>query len=321
MKQVNLKKLAMISSVSLSVVFGAPLAHAEQFVNIATGGTTGVMYALGVALSKIYVQADPTLKPSVQATKASVENMNLLQQGRTEVAFSLADAASDAWNGVADGGFPKKLDKIRGVASIYHNYVHFFTKADSQINSLADLKGKRVGVGAPKSGTELNTRAILAANGIKYSDLARVDYLGYLEAVQSVQDGRIDVGMISSGMGVATLRELASNTNIRFIPVTPEEVAKINNPVYEAGVIPAGVYKGIDKPVPTAIIGVILTTHAGVSDDLVYMMTKSMWENRQLMVDTQSAADEMDLKKAMKGMAMPIHPGALRYYKEKGLSK
>src|SRR5512139_3065751 len=138
------------------VVLCAPAGAAEQFVNVLTGGTSGVYYPLGVALANDIGKAMPGVKTSVQATKASVENLNLLQQGKGEIAFTLGDSLADAWKGNTEAGFKAKLDKLRTVAAIYPNFVHIVASKASGIKTLADLKGKTLAVGAPKSGTELN---------------------------------------------------------------------------------------------------------------------------------------------------------------------
>ena len=152
-----------IAAAALSLSVGA---SAAEFINVLTGGTSGVYYPMGVALSQIYGKAHArTRRSSVQATKASAENLNLLQAGRGEIAFTLGDSLSDAWKGDADAGFATPLKKLRGIAGIYPNYIQIVASADSGIKTLADLKGKRISVGAPKSGTELNARAVLKAAG------------------------------------------------------------------------------------------------------------------------------------------------------------
>src|SRR5215213_198501 len=159
-------------------------AKAQEFVTVLTGGTSGVYYPLGVAISKIYSEKIPSIRPSVQATKASVENLTLLQQGRGEVAFTLGDSLALAWAGDEEAGFKAKLTKLRGMSAIYPNYIQIVTAKDSGIRTLADLKGKRLSVGAPKSGTELNARTILHAAGMSYKDLGRVEYLPFNESVE-----------------------------------------------------------------------------------------------------------------------------------------
>src|SRR5690348_11888762 len=179
----------------------APVAHAaDAFVNVLTGGTSGVYYPLGVALANVIGKAMPSLKTSVQATKASVENLNLLQAGRGEIAFTLGDSLSDAWKGNEEAGFKSPLKKLRGIAAIYPNYIQIVARADAGIKTLADLKGKKISVGAPKSGTELNARAVLHAAGIEYKDFAKVEYLPFGESVELMKNRQIDVTLQSAGL-------------------------------------------------------------------------------------------------------------------------
>lgn len=296
-------------------------AQAQTFVNVLTGGTSGVYYPLGVALSQIYGKSLPGSKTSVQATKASVENLNLLEAGKGEIGFTLGDALSQAWTGVADAGYPKPLQKLRGVASIYPNYIQIVANASSGIKTLADLKGKRISVGAPKSGTELNARAILNAAGLQYSDFAKVEYLAFGESVDLMKNRQLDATLQSAGLGVASIKDLATSVDITVVAVPPEVIAKIGDAAYQPGTIPAGTYKGQDAPTPTAAINNFLVTHAGVPDDVVYGMTKGLFDNLDGMVSAHAAAKDIKLDKAVAGMPVPLHPGAEKFYREKGLVK
>ena len=304
---------------TLCLLFFAPQAMAAEFINVLTGGTSGVYYPLGVALTQIYGKAMPDVKTSVQATKASAENLNLLQAGRGEVAFTLGDTYSAAYTGNEEAGFKTPLDKLRTVAAIYPNYIHFLASADSGIASLADLKGKRVSVGAPKSGTELNSRSILKAAGLSYEDLGKVEYLGYSESVELIKNRQLDATLLSSGLGVAAVRDLATAIKMVVIPVPAEVVAKIGDPSYSPGVIPANTYNGQTADVPTVAVQNYLVTHAGVPTETVYKMTKAMFENLDAMIAAHTAAKAINKATAGKGAPVPLHPGAEKYYKEAGL--
>ncbi|HWK82507.1 MAG TPA: TAXI family TRAP transporter solute-binding subunit [Caldimonas sp.] len=299
----------------------AAAAHAADFVNVLTGGTSGVYYPMGVALSQIYGKALPDAKVSVQATKASAENLNLLQAGRGEIAFTLGDSLSDAWKGDADAGFPAPLKKLRGIAAIYPNYVQIVASADSGIKTLADLKGKRVSVGAPKSGTELNARAVLKAAGLSYKDLSKVEYLPFGESVELMKNRQLDVTLQSAGLGVSALRDLAASMKIVVVEIPADVVAKIGDPAYQPALIPANTYEGQTKDVPAIAIQNFLVTHEGVSTDTVYKMTKAMWENLDALVAAHSAGKAIRKENALKGMPVPLHPGAEKYYREIGLLK
>ena len=304
-----------------ALVVTASAGHAAEFINVLTGGTSGVYYPLGVSLTQIYGKILPDAKTAVQATKASAENLNLLQAGRGEVAFTLGDTLNEAWKGNEEAGFKAKLDKLRAIAAIYPNYIHFLASADSGIKSLADLKGKRVSVGAPKSGTELNSRDILKAVGMSYKDFAKVEYLGYAESVELIKNRQLDATLLSSGLGVAAVRDLATAVKIVVIPIPAEVVTKIGEAAYQAGVIPANTYNGQTADVPTVAVQNFLVTHAGVADDTVYKMTKSMFENLDAMQAAHAAAKAINKTTAAKGSPVPLHPGAEKYYKEAGLLK
>jgi TRAP transporter TAXI family solute receptor len=205
----------------------------QQFVNVLTGGQSGVYYPLGVALSQIYAKAIPNARATAQVTKASAENLNLLQAGRGELGFSLGDAVSDAWKGDAEAGFKTKLDKLRGLSATYNNYIQIVANADSGIKTLADLKGKRISVGAAKSGTELNARAIFKAAGLSYADLGKVEYLPFGESVELMKNRQLDATLQSAGLGVASIRDLATAIKIVVVAVPADVVAKVGDAAYQ----------------------------------------------------------------------------------------
>lgn len=308
---------AALVAVSLSISLPA---RAEQFVNVLTGGTSGVYYPLGVALSNIYGKI-PEVKASVQATKASVENLNLLSQGRGEIGFTLGDSLSQAWDGNEEVGFKAKQDKLRTIAGIYPNYIQIVAAADSGIKTLADLKGKKISVGAPKSGTELNARAIFAAAGMTYKDFARVEYLPFGESVDLMKNRQIDATLQSAGLGVASIRDLSNSVPIVIVPIPMETITKVGDPAYIGATIPAGTYGGQTADVPTAAVQNFLVTHAGVSDQLAYDMTKGLFENLDQLQAAHAAAKAIALTEAAVKSPVPLHPGAAKYYREKGLLK
>ena len=308
-----------IAALSLLSVSLAPVAsRADEFINVLTGGTSGVYYPLGAALSKIYGEKIEGARTQVQATKASVENLNLLQQGKGEIGFALGDSVKLAWEGNADAGFTRKLDKLRGIAAIYPNYIQIVASKESGITSLADLKGKSISVGAPKSGTELNARAIFAADGMSYNDLSKTEYLPFAESVELIKNRQLDATLQSAGLGVASIKDLATSVDIQMVAVPEAVVTKLGAP-YVAATIPAGTYKGQDKDVPTVAVVNFLITSSNVSDELAYQMTKQLFENLPEMEAAHKAAAQIKLENAIKSMPVPLHPGAERYYKEKGL--
>jgi TRAP transporter TAXI family solute receptor len=311
------KKLSLFAAAAAITASTAALA-APTFINVLTGGTSGVYYPIGVALSQLYSNGIEGSKTSVQATKASVENLNLLEAGRGELAFALGDSVADAWNGVEDAGFKAPLKKIRAIAGTYPNYIQIVANAESGIKTLEDLKGKRISVGAPKSGTELNARAIFEAAGLSYKDMGKVEFLPYAESVELIKNRQLDATLQSSGLGMAAIRDLASTMKISFVAIPAEVTAKIDNAAYEAATIPAGTYDGQDADVPTVAINNILVTHEGVSDEVAYQMTKLMFDNLGRLGTAHSAAKDIKLETATKNLPIPLHPGAERFYKEAG---
>src|SRR6267378_2122133 len=247
----NAKLIA--AAVAAASFFFAPGAYAQSFINVLTGGTSGVYYPLGVAIGKIYSDKIPNVKTQVQATKASVENLILLQQGRGELAFALGDSLKAAWEGDEEAGFKSKLDKLRTLGAIYPNYIQIVATSDSGIKTLSDLKGKRLSVGAPKSGTELNSRAILAAAGMTYKNIGKVEYLPFAESVDLMRNRQLNATLQSAGLGVASLKDLSTSTEIAVVSVPKEVVNKIGPP-FVAVMIPAHTYTGQDKDVPTAAV-------------------------------------------------------------------
>src|SRR5436853_3035900 len=274
------------AAIAVAAIFFAPGAHAQSFINVLTGGTSGVYYPLGVAIGKIFSDRIPNVKTQVQATKASVENLVLLQQGRGELAFTLGDSLKAAWEGDEEAGFKTKLTKLRTIGAIYPNYIQIVATADSGIKTLADLKGKSLSVGAPKSGTELNSRAILAAAGLSYKDLGKVEYLPFAESVDLMKNRQLNATLQSAGLGVASLKDLSTSAEITVVSVPKEVVDKIGPPFVPA-TIPAHTYAGQDKDVPTAAVINYLVTSSAVPDDLAYQMTKLIFDSLPELANAQ----------------------------------
>ena len=315
-----MKSQLVAAAIAAAVILPAPAADAQQFINVLTGGTSGVYYPLGVAIGKIYTNKIPGVKTQVQATKASVENLVLLQQGRGEIAFTLGDSLKAAWDGDEEAGFKAKPDKLRTIGAIYPNYIQIVATADSGIKTLADIKGKSLSVGAPKSGTELNSRAILGAAGLSYKDMGKVEYLPFAESVDLMKNRQLNATLQSAGLGVASLKDLSNSTEITVVSVPKEVVDKIGPP-FVAVNIPANTYTGQDKDVPTAAVINYLVTSSAVSDDLAYQMTKLIFESLPELANAHAAGKAIKLETAAAGSPVPLHPGAIRYYKEKGLIK
>jgi uncharacterized protein len=297
--------------------FVAPSRAAETQVTILTSTSSGVYYPLGMALSSIFGNAIKGVSFSAQATQGSVENLRLLEAGDGELAFALADALANAVSSKDAGG-----ERLRGVAALYPGYVQLVASKESGIKTLTDLKGKRVSLGPEQSGVALTAAVILKAAGLTFGDLARVDHAGYAEGGRMVAEGTLDADFTGpAGLGFELVRHQLASGRTTLVPIPPEVVAKIDNSAYVTGTIPAGAYDGQPAAVPTVVVMTLLVTREGVSDDLVYLMTRSLFDHLDLLAETHPAAKDIDAAKAPFGLPIPLHPGAERYYREIGLVK
>lgn len=310
-----------ILSMVLAILFivAGPVHAKTNFITVLTGGQSGVYYPMGVALSQIYNKNIENARSTAQVTKASAENMNLLQAGRAELAFALADTVADAYEGNTEAGFDAPLDKLRGMSGIYNNYIQIVANAESGIKTLADLKGKRISVGAARSGTELNARAVLGAAGLSYDDFAKVEYLPFGESVDLIKNRQLDVTLQSSGLGVSSIRDLASSIDIVVVPIPKAVVDNIDSEAYQPAVMPANTYDGQTEDVPTVAVPNFLVTASTVPEELVYQMTKVFYEHLDDLKAAHDSAKSIALENALNGMPVPLHPGAERYYREVGL--
>lgn len=310
--------LSILIMLTAATVASAQPKAPNPFINILTASRGGIFYPLGSALSNIFAAKIPGTRPSVQATKGSPENLNLLQQGKGEIAFTQGDALVFAWAGNADAGFNSKLDKVRGITAIYSSFVQIVATKESGIKTFTDLKGKRLSVGARRSGTELTTRAFFRAAGMTYKDLDKVEYLPFEESVDLMKNRQLDATMQTAGLGVPAIREIANSFSIIVVETPPAIVDKVGAP-YVRAIIPKGTYRGQDADVQAAGLPNYLVTRADLPDDLVYNVTKAVFDSTAELIAAHPAAASIKLEHALDGMPVPLHPGAEKYFKERGL--
>lgn len=284
-----------------------------NIVTIATGGSSGPYNIIGTALANEYSD-EFGINSKSQATGASVENINLIKEGKIEMAFVMSDVLTEAVNGT--GNFSEKVENVQQVATLYPNFVQIVTTEDSGIETIEDLVGKRVAVGDQNSGVEVNARNLLAGHGITYDDI-QVDYLGYAEAADGLKSGAIDAAFLTSGLPNASVLELSKTLDIKMVSVDPANIEKIakDQPYFVAMDIPADTY-GNAEAVPTAAIMNALVVSSELSEDDVYKLTKSFFDNLETLRNAHQAATEVSLEKAQEDMVAPVHPGAKKYYDE-----
>jgi TRAP transporter TAXI family solute receptor len=317
---VSKKRLSIVVMLFL-VISARPTLAAEAIINVLTGGGSSAYYPLGTALGNAIGKEMPGVKTSVQTTKGSIENLNMLEAGRGDIAFVLGDSLSDAWKGNEEAGFKTPFRKLRGIAALYPNYIQIVARTDSGIKTLADLKGKRISVGAAKSPIELNARTIFKAAGLAYKDFAKVEFLPFGESVELMKERQIDATLQSATLSASGLRDLAASVDIIVVPIPPDVIQKIDDSAYLPATIPTNTYRGQSTDVPAIAVQNYLVTHEGVSDDTAYGITKVLWTHLDALTAAHPAAKAIDLKRAIEGMPVPLHPGAEKYYKEVGLIK
>lgn len=313
-----------IVALSLAVAWPEPsIAQQKQFFAISTGGTGGVYYPLGGILAQALSEQNPDIVVTSQAGTASVANCNLIRDRQVESAFVQSNVAYSAYKGQAqfEG---KPVTNLRGIASLYPETIQIVARADSGIKSLKDIKGKRLIPGDRGSGTEVDTLNILAAVGLSYKDFANVDWLSFSGAAQRLQDKQADVTFTTAGWPTAAITELAVSTSIVVVPIEEETIQKLVNayPFYSRVVIPKGTYRGLEVDVPTITTMAQWVVDSRVSEDVVYRLTKGLWEGgADRMAKAHAKGKDVRLQTALDGMAIPLHPGAEKYYRERNVIK
>ena len=311
------------------LVAGPACAADKKFFAITTGGTGGLYYPLGGLLAQALTERVPEVVVTGQAGSASVANCNLIKDHQIESAFVQNNVAFSAYEG-KDQFAGKPVKNLRGIASLYPETIQIVARADSGIKSLKDIKGKKLIPGDRGSGTEVDTLNILAGYGMTYKDFAGVDWLGFSGASQRLQDKQADVTFTTAGWPTAAITELAMSTDIVLVPIEEEMIAKITKmySFYSKVVIPKGTYKGMTADVPTITTMAQWVVDEQVPADLVYKLTRALWEKGKdglsgadVMAKVHAKGKDVQLKTALSGMAIPLHPGAAKYYKEIGLIK
>jgi len=307
-------KRLLVAAIALLVI----VTQAATFLTIATGGTAGTYYPLGAGMADIWNKNIKGMNAMVQSTGASVANVNLLKNKEVDLIFVQNDVAFYAYNGVEM--FKEPFPQLRGLATLYPETVQIVALADRGINSVYDLKGKRVAVGAAGSGTEVNARQILAAAGITYNDI-KVQYLSFGEAANNLKDGNIDAAFITAGHPTAAIVDLAAVRKIVLVPVPDEIIASLQKdyPFYVKIVVPAGTYKGVDVDVITVAVKAMLAVRAEMPEDLAYQLLKTMYANQKRLIEAHAKGELIIPETGKEGMSIPLHPGAEKFFKEMGL--
>jgi uncharacterized protein len=287
-------------------------------LSVATGGTSGVYFVYGGGLAKVISKNLEGYRATAETTSASVDNLILIQKGSSDIAFTLGDTALDAIKGRE--GFKEPV-QMRALAQIYDNYTQVVAKGDSGIKSIEDLKGKRVSVGAPNSGTEIIADRIFEAAGIDPKKGIKRQGLGVEESVQAMKDGSIDAFFWSGGLPTGAVTDLTTTDKITLLDTTiyTDKLKQKYGDVYRDETIPKGTYKGVDKDVPTIAVPNYLVVSEKMDDTLAHDLTKLLFDHKKDLVAVHPEAKNLDAARAKEVIApIELHPGAKRYYDEEG---
>jgi TRAP transporter TAXI family solute receptor len=312
------------AAVALAITLFAAGAYAQQkTIAIGTGGTGGVYYPMGGGIANILSKNLPGVQATAEVTGGSVDNLKLIATGQSEVGFTMADAALDALNG--EDKFKSGKVDLKTLMVLYPNRMHVVTIEGTGINSMADLKGKRVSTGSPGSATEVMAFRVIEAAGLdKDKDMKR-ERLGAAESVNAIKDRKIDAFFWVGGLPTAAVTDLGATPGLKIKMIDHDDVvAKMNakyGPLYVADVIPAKTYPGQDKDNKIANVWNILVTNSKMSDELAYNIVKTLFDKKPDLVAVHKEAESLDFKyQKTANSPAAFHPGAIKYFKEKGVA-
>jgi len=315
-------KLALLA---LASILAAGLAQAQEriFFGIATGGTGGTYYPLGGMLAQVLSNnatvAGKKLAATAETGNASVANAKLLGRGEIESAFVAADILDAAYRGVnqfKDGA----LTNLRALGALYPETVQLVVRADSGVTKFADLAGKSISSGSPGSGQWQLLGDLLEVHGMKREDV-KEDFSSFAQSVDKIKDGNLVASLITAGVPTASVVDLANATPIRIVPLVGPEIDELKKrqPYYASVTLAADTYKGQSEPVETLAVMAIWATHAAVPEEIAYAVTKAAYENTETLAKVHVQGKNIRLETALRSVSIPLHPGAERYFREKGL--
>lgn len=292
-------------------------AFATEYLGLATGGTAGTYYALGGDIAALWMAKIPDLDVTAQSTGGSKANIILINDGDAELATVQNDVMAYAYAG--NEFFDNQvIDSFQAIGYLYPELVQIVVAADSDIHTIADLKGKQVSIGAVGSGVFFNAVQILGNAGLGLEDIVP-HYLSFDESATSFQNKQIDAFFITAGLPNTAIVEVANKIDVRLIGLDDADMAKLTEQYayYVPVTVPAGTYNGMAEDVTVPAVGAVLICSKDLSEDLVYSLTSTLYEDTAELSHAKKA--EISAESAVKGIPVPFHPGAEKYFKEKGL--
>jgi TRAP transporter TAXI family solute receptor len=314
-------KFVLIILLALSaflILPGASLAG-TKFISIGTGGTGGIYYPYGGGVAEIWTKHIKGVKAVAEVTGASVENVKLAHKGETVIGEVMGDVAVAGYNGLSK--FKGKKHDILSMAIMYPNLLQVVTLKKYNITNIEQVKGRKISSGSPGSGTNFMAETVFKALGIPL-DSYQDSRLSFTESANALRDGTIEVGVWSVGPGTSSILDLATTHDIHIISFTPEQQKKIlaANEEYSAVDLAGGVYRGVEKAVPTIGVWNVMICQKGLEADLVYSLVKALYEHQDYLIKIHPSAAYTTPENAVKFSPIPLHPGTIKYLKEKGVA-
>jgi uncharacterized protein len=319
-----MNKIGLAAAIMVAAAWAAP-APAQQGTNlsIVTGGTGGVYYPLGGGLANVLSKHVPGWQATAEVTGGSVDNLKLIGTRKADIAFTMVDASLDALRG--EDKFKDNKVPHKALMVLYPNNMHVVTVDGTGIVKMADLKGKRVSTGSPGSATEVMAFRVIEAAGLDRDKDLKRERLGVAESTNAIKDKKIDAYFWVGGLPTAAVTDLGAtpNTKIRLVD-TSDLVTKMNEkygPIYSAGLIPKATYPGMDADNKIAVVWNTLVAHEGMKDDVAYTIVKTIFDRKPELVAVHAEANNFRLENQAKANALiPYHPGAIKYFAEKGIN-
>ena len=310
--------LGIVVFCSIFIFAGSAVAR-TQFVSIGTGGTGGIYYPYGGGVAEIWTKYVKDVRAVAEVTGASVENVKLAHKGETVIGEVMGDVAVAGFKGLSK--FKGKKHNIFSMAIMYPNLLQVVTLKKSGITNIEQVKGRKISSGSPGSGTNFMAETVFRALGIpldSYSD----SRLSFTESANALRDGTIEVGVWSVGPGTSSILDLATTHDIHIINFTPEQQKKIlaANKEYSAVDLAGGVYRGVGNPVPTIGVWNVMICQKSLKVDLVYSLVKALYEHQDYLLKIHPSASYTTPENAVKYSPIPLHPGTIKYLKEKGIA-
>ena len=313
-----MKRLSIVLSLCLALTLAGPVMAKTTFVSIGTGGTGGIYYPYGGGVAEIWSKYVPGVKAVAEVTGASVENVKLAHKGETVIGEVMGDVAVAGYQGLSK--FKNKKHNILSMAIMYPNLLQVVTLKKSGITDIEQVKGRNISSGSPGSGTNFMAEAVFKALGIPL-DSYKDSRLSFTESANALRDGTIEVGVWSVGPGTSSILDLATTHDIHIINFTPQQTEKIlmANQTYSSVELAGGVYRGIDAAVPTIGVWNVMICQKSLDTDLVYTLAKAPFEHNDYLKKIHPSAAYTTPENAVKYSPVPLHPGTIKYLKEKGV--